>query len=531
MDEPTPASRRRSIWWWPSVLWAAASLAMVCYALSEMRIDPAIDSDAGARNLRSLWPFWIAAGSSWTALSAMLLLLLRRGEARGAGRAIGAGLLILAIAGGARTWVVLFHAPALSDDIWRYIFDGRNLANGVNPYLVRPIDRVDVVTPGLAATDDVFAPPPFIEGPRARWPGEGEIAARVNNPELHTIYLPVSQMIFSYAAAPIERGWVDPKNPMSNALVFRAVFAAVDMIVIILLLFIVHRAGRSAWWAALYAWHPLPLAEFAGSGHQEVVGLALLAVALRFGTTRIVQEWAWSICLALAALIKPVVIPVAAFILRDRWPWWSWFRSASIGFIICLTFLAPFMLTHEGDPLENYLDTAERFTLKWAHFGGVYEPALWAIEAATNDPEDAWERPDEDLWTNLEQEGLARALCGGLLAVVAVLIFWRVRDPWAAARMFLFAAVLLTPAAHPWYLLWAFVIVPMRPSAAVWVASFTLLWGYAAWGYVGGEDEMRWGVAPAVLVAAYAPVYLALLVDGLRKIRTRDTREKGRGET
>ncbi len=76
----------------------------------------------------------------------------------------------------------------------------------------------------------------------------------------------------------------------------------------------------------------------------------------------------------------------------------------------------------------------------------------------------------------------------------------------------LLAMVLLSPTAHPWYLLWALVLVPMVPCAAVWLASLTLTWGYAAWGFRPGDDGgPGWGVSPWLMLAAYAPVYAALL--------------------
>ncbi len=68
--------------------------------------------------------------------------------------------------------------------------------------------------------------------------------------------------------------------------------------------------------------------------------------------------------------------------------------------------------------------------------------------------------------------------------------------------------VLLSPSAHPWYVLWALVLLPRAPIWSVWIASLTLPWGYAVLG-----DVIDWSVPPAVMVAAYAPVYAALAVE------------------
>ena len=74
--------------------------------------------------------------------------------------------------------------------------------------------------------------------------------------------------------------------------------------------------------------------------------------------------------------------------------------------------------------------------------------------------------------------------------------------------MIFLAMVLLSPAAHPWYLLSALAVIPAAPSAAVWVASLTLPWGYIA---LGDTDE--WLVPVWVMLLAYVPIYAALIVE------------------
>ena len=145
----------------------------------------------------------------------------------------------------------------------------------------------------------------------------------------------------------------------------------------------------------------------------------------------------------------------------------------------------------------------------------MYEPTLTAIEAATNDPDKAWERPEEEgLWTNDDQERVARLICGGLLLLLSIILFLRSRgDPWRAVMWFFFAAFLLTPAAHPWYLLWALALFAVRPSLSLWIASFTALFAYAAWTYTEIDGEFHWGAPAWVMLVAYVPVYAAMIVD------------------
>lgn len=452
-------------------LWAAGSVAAVVGALAAIEIVPPDGAHAASANLRHLWPFWLASASGWAALSAMWLLLRRREP----GRRRGAALVVLGVAALARLAVLATGEPALSDDVYRYVFDGRNLAGGINPYLVTPAGRAEALRAG---------------GPES-WPGERALLGLINNPRLHTIYLPASEWVFGAAGLLVVEPW---SGPQAGARVMRAVMSLFDLAVMGGLLVALARRGRSTWWLALYAWHPLPLAEIAGSGHQESLGTALLVAALLLGSRAAARPWRWSAVLALTTMVKPVVLPVAAFLLKGR-RWQAWAASAAAGAVVCAAVAAPLWLPDGGAPLRNLVATAARFQLKWAHFGGVYEPLLAAIE---------WARPQ---WTNDGQELLARWICLALVAAIAVALWLGPRpDPWRAARAVLLAMVLLSPAAHPWYLLWALVLVPVVPSPAVWIASLTLPWGYAAWA------DPQWKVSPWVIAAAYVPVYAALAV-------------------
>jgi hypothetical protein len=87
-------------------------------------------------------------------------------------------------------------------------------------------------------------------------------------------------------------------------------------------------------------------------------------------------------------------------------------------------------------------------------------------------------------------------------------VFLRGRDAWLDAAVIFLAMVLLSPTAHPWYLLWALALLPIARSGTVWVASLTLPWGY--WVLA---DPVDWSVPVWVMVVAYLPVYAALAIE------------------
>jgi len=359
---------------------------------------------------------------------------------------------------------------------------------------------------------------------RGRFDGEAELVTLVNNPDLHTIYLPASQFVFAAIGELIEAGPGAWSTPAGSGRVLRAVLVAVDLGVVGLVLVGLARAGRSPWWAALYAWHPLVLSEVAGSGHQDVLGVAALVAALLLwtGTASTGRRAAGTLVLAGATLVKPVAVLLGPVVARDRpapnWPApnlpaQTWIGHGLLGAAGIAALTVGLGLAGGLEGIEHLLETARRFTGKWAHFGAVYETSQWGLETLwpVEDPEVQWRRREA-----IERAG--RVICGLVVIVGAALVLrrpWRTpggaidgRWPWAATGRLMLLLVLASTTAHPWYLLWALAAVPVAGSPAIWVASLTVPLGYAALG-----DPADWTVPGWLLAAAWAPVAAALAVE------------------
>lgn len=135
---------------------------------------------------------------------------------------------------------IVLPGPAfLSNDINRYVWDGRVQAAGINPYRYLPAD------PALAALRDatVF---PFIN--------RADTAL--------TIYPPAAQALFLLVQE-IHPGVFGIKCAMAGA----------ELAAIGALLALLGRAGLPRARVLIYAWHPLPVWEFAGNGlHWRLPG-------------------------------------------------------------------------------------------------------------------------------------------------------------------------------------------------------------------------------------------------------------------
>lgn len=169
---------------------------------------------------------------------------------------------------------ILFHPPYLSDDIYRYIWDGRVQSAGINPYRYVP------AAPELSSLRD------------------DRIYPKINRRDYaHTIYPPLAQLIFFLTTRISESvTWM------------KLTIFGFELLVGWTLLQLLNSLGMPRQRLLLYAWHPLIVWEFAGSGHVDAVAIAL--IALGFLTLQRNLKLASGCALAGATLIKlfPLVL-------------------------------------------------------------------------------------------------------------------------------------------------------------------------------------------------------------------------------
>ena len=182
----------------------------------------------------------------------------------------------------------------LSDDVYRYIWDGRVQAAGINPYRYIPTDmhlaplRDQAVFPNINRNN--YAP---------------------------TIYPPVAQMLF-FAASRLDE----------TVLAIKLVLVAIEAIGIGALFVVLRTVGALRGNILLYAWHPLPVWEIAGSGHIDAAVVAFVALALAAAVT---GRRAWSgAALAAGTLVKffpLVLLPALWRPIKSNLGDWHWLSA------------------------------------------------------------------------------------------------------------------------------------------------------------------------------------------------------------
>lgn len=179
---------------------------------------------------------------------------------------------------------ILFSPPYLSDDIYRYVWDGRVQSAGINPYRYIP------AAPELGHLRD------------------NDIYSRINRRDYApTIYPPLAQGIFFLTTRFSESVTWMKVTMLGFELV--ALWAIAQLLSSM-------RLPRQR--LIIYAWHPLIVWEFAGSGHVDAIAVAFIALAF-FARYRNAHACA-GFALACAALVKLFPLILFPFLYR-RWGW------------------------------------------------------------------------------------------------------------------------------------------------------------------------------------------------------------------
>ncbi len=367
----------------------------------------------------------------------------------------------LIIIGGIAIQVVAMSVPPhLSDDLYRYIWDGRVQAAGIDPYAYVPS------APQLAHLRDPFlwtaarASSPY---PHCVWPGTSlpghpgtrliPGCTRINRPTVPTIYPPVAEAYFwaLHYVTPVRAG----TTPV------QAAAGACAVLVTLVLLAGLRWLRRDLRWAALWAWCPTVALEAGNSAHVDVVAVLLTAVALlvlarRSGGTRGALLGGTLLGLAIATKMTPVLAGPA--VLRRKW----WAVIASAAGAVAAVYV-PHVLAVGSKVigfLPGYLqqegyDSGQRFAII-----GVFVTGKAAIVIAV-------------------------AILG--VTGLAVLRFSDPDHPWRGAVVMTGVALAVTTPNYQWYaiLLVMLVVLDGRPE---WLA-------FAGGGYLAAEPHLgRWRV-------------------------------------
>ena len=362
--------------------------------------------------------------------------------------------------------ILLSTTPTLSDDVYRYLWDGHVAASGTNPYSH---------TLNAPALDSI------------------EIPARslANNPSLGTPYLPSAQGVFAASAL------VAPSEPITLQVVMTLFDLASAMLIVRLLAL----AGLPRNRVMLYLWNPLVILEIAHGAHLDAMMVfgALLAVYLALSKGLV--WWAAPVVLGLSTLTKPLPAMLAVVL------WHRWQGRARLVFgATVLGILVPFGWSAGWGLIGNSATGvfgSTRVYSGWWFNGGV---SFW-LDNALNRLSASW------------ASGGAQLLTGGLMLAVLVIVWRRACSTHSSPELLGLMAVpfgafiLLTPIMHPWYMVVMLAFLPFvgrTPSPSFEHAPWLCLSATLIFSYLTYLDPLNHGEVGWVRYMEWIPVFVLL---------------------
>jgi hypothetical protein len=345
---------------------------------------------------------------------------------------------------------VLWCEPSLSEDFYRYRWDGQVQVADHSPYDFPP------GAPELQSLRD-------------------EYYDRINHKEFRTPYSAFAEILFHVFA-----------RISANVVFFKSFLAIFDLFLLEIIRRLLQKENRSAAWLLIYAWHPLPIIEFAGSGHMDVVGICLLFFSYLLLYHR--QAAVSGIMFAAAVLTKYLPGLVLPWLVKEG-KWKFVIAGGTAGLLLLLAYYSP-----DWKMFSGVFSYYKKWRFNDSLFGFLY---VWLGGAEP-----------------------AR-IAGMLFTVLAAGFCLAAKFSFYRSAFIVFGTVILfSPVVHPWYLCWVLPFLVFHPNKP-WL----FLCGWIMLAYlvrhlypVGVWKPVLW-----LKLLIYVPFYALLLVDGLKSLVMRKT--------
>ncbi|MDX2301177.1 MAG: hypothetical protein NW226_00195 [Microscillaceae bacterium] len=353
---------------------------------------------------------------------------------------LGAGVLY--------RFIFLVALPTLSDDYFRFFWDGKLLSCGLNPYLYLPAE--------------------FIQTEQARQLGfTQELFRSLNSPNYYTVYPPLNQLCFALGV------YFFPQNVFGAVVVMRLeiILAEIAILRILWKFLPMLKVPRSV--ILVYALNPLVIVELSGNLHFEAITLYFLLLALCYlpkiytSYKYYLSESALYFACAVAIKLIPLIL-LPAFFRKLGWQN-AFIFYFSIGIFLGLFFL-PF---YSFELVENMLSSVNLYFKTFEFNASVYYLVRW------------WGFGEYG-YNIIASAGknLSKIALLGIL-VVSFTVNWKTpwRDVYGRMLFVLSIYYFLSTTVHPWYLCNLVLLSVFSPYRYAIVWSGMAVLSYAAYQY------------------------------------------------
>jgi len=232
--------------------------------------------------------------------------------------------------------LAVWYFPNLSDDIYRFVWDGRLWHLGIHPFTVLPTEVVES-HPSLSQ----------------------ELFSELNSPNYYTIYPPIPQVIF----------WVSTffRTVEGSAHFMQLIHVCFDLGTIYFGYRLLQSMGLPKERLYLYALHPLIIIELITNLHHESIVIFFIVLMLYALKRELIWLAGAALAGGIAAKILPALFfPLIFFYLKEKKRWVFLLSTA----ITSLLLFGP--LLFDAEVLSNLAESANLYVKKFEFNASIY---------------------------------------------------------------------------------------------------------------------------------------------------------------
>lgn len=243
--------------------------------------------------------------------------------------------------------LAVFSLPNLSDDYYRFVWDGRLLSHGANPFLKLPSEYMQ--QPDVAAKLGLSQ----------------QLYQGLNSPNYFTIYPPLNQAVFWMAAR------VFPRDLYAAVVCMKGVLFLAELGSLYLLFLLLARWKLPREYLAIYALNPLVIAELVGNLHFEALMIVFLLWSMylfEVGKWRIAAApYALAVC---SKLLPLMLLPLLLRRLGFR-------RSLIFGLLLALGTGLCFLPFFDLHTFRHLMESVSLYFQKFEFNASIYYLLRW----------------------------------------------------------------------------------------------------------------------------------------------------------
>lgn len=347
--------------------------------------------------------------------------------------------------------LLLFALPGLSNDFYRFIWDGRMILLGYNPYLVLPADFYSNELLAQVGKDS-----------QELYVGMGFLS-----PFNYTCYPPLNQLFFFIPAG------IFSQNIYLNVLVMRIFIIGGDIGVIYWGRKILRKLQMPTTRILLYALNPFILLELTANIHFE--GVMIFFLLWAFWLILQQKQTLSAIALALSVSVKLIPLLFLPLLLKKL----GQRGIVKYGIIVLLVSIALFLPFFSIGLVENFMSSIDLYFRKFEFNASIYYIIRWIGYQTYG-------------WNIIQKVGPLL----GLVVFVFVLMMAVIRKNQEIKTLLvsmLFAVsgyYFLSTTVHPWYLALPLIISIFTPYRFVVVWTGTIMLSYFAYSLPVFQEKM-----------------------------------------